>query len=379
MVYGVSRIALPSADCSDATRVHNDPLVSTNRYSGNRQAGSSQKTEDFVAGPENALVVSALQRIAERFGSSEEPPLLNPLVLVGPSGYGKSHLARGIVRLWTMQERAVQNKAMLELDMQGGPSSSEYLRAIDFARQLRTAREEGLLDPLRNRLANLHLLVIEDLQNLPKNTYVQRELRDNLDVLFDTQATIVITTNKPLASIEGFEPGLRDRLNAGLTIRLQPPGFEARQEVLRIAAEQRGLTLAHDQLLHLAQTNEGTVPQLLRLLSQRELISTVDSATDLRKPLKFKQILAVVARYFSLTQAALCSPARRKSLVYARAMAIHLARSLTDLSYAQIGQHLGSRDHTTIMHASQSIRDRITNDTTIQQDIEELRRILTAV
>jgi chromosomal replication initiator protein len=87
----------------------------------------------------------------------------------------------------------------------------------------------------------------------------------------------------------------------------------------------------------------------------------------------------VVARYFSLTQAALRSPTRRKSLVHARSIVIHLARKLTDLSYAQIGQGLGRRDHSTIMHAHRNIQKLLTNDHATQQAIDQLQRILTAV
>lgn len=102
-------------------------------------------------------------------------------------------------------------------------------------------------------------------------------------------------------------------------------------------------------------------------------------AGPLRPPLQVKQIIAVVARYFSLTQAALRSSARRRSLVYARGIAIYLARTLTDLSYAQIGQTLGRRDHSTVMHASRTIEKRLVSDAGTQQDIEQLQRILTAV
>jgi chromosomal replication initiator protein len=86
----------------------------------------------------------------------------------------------------------------------------------------------------------------------------------------------------------------------------------------------------------------------------------------------------VAARYYSLTQAALLSSARRKSLVHARRIIVYLARLLTDLSYAQIGQGLGRRDHSTIMHAQRSIQDLVATDAATQRDLEELRRILTS-
>ena len=361
MVYGVSRIALPSCHLGDSMRLDRDFRM---------------RSADFFAGPENQLAVPALENLLSSLDDDfdSEPPsphLFSPLVLLGPTGSGKSHLARGVVRHWNTRRESSDD------------STVEYLTAIDFARQLRAAREEKKLDEFRDRLAALQLFVLEELHRLPLNLFVQRELRDTVDTLLDADAAIVITSQSPPASIPDLEAGLRDRLSGGLTVRLQNPSFDTRVELLREAAAERRLAIDEQQLQQLAQRVEGPVPQLFRAIAEFELTQT-DSPAELsgigdRPPLSFKQILAVVARYFSLTQAALRSPARRKSLVYARGIAVHLARSLTDLSYSQIGQSLGRRDHTTIMHANQSIEKQLATDAATQQDLEELKRILTAV
>ncbi len=360
MVYGVSRIALPSCD-----------LGGSLRSGGNL----TPRVNDFVLGPENQLALAPIEQLldtnAPTADISDFAPVFNPLLLLGPTGMGKSHLARGITRHWHATV---------------GETFVEYLTAVDFARQLRAAREENLLDGFREKLASLRLLVLEDLHRLPIRIFVQRELRDTLDTLLEDGASIVITSQTPPATMPDLEAGLRDRLCGGLTVRLQSLGIETRIELLRQAASERGVSIDDDQLGRLAEKVEGPAPQLFRAIAEYELSRSEPATEDAlavgigdRPPLKFKQILAVVARYFSLTQAALCSPVRRKSLVYARGVAIHLARSLTDLSYAQIGHCLGRRDHTTVMHASRSIDKRLATDATTQQDVEELKRILTAV
>ena len=354
MVYGVSRIALPCSDLSGPLRATTSPTK-----------GPTKGIPEFVAGPENRLTVPALQQLLAGDDLAAAAQLFNPLVLLGSSGTGKTHLARGITRHWNslLDEEKVK-----------------YLTAIDFARQLHAAREEKQLDSFRDRLAGLHLLVLEDLHRLPLRIYVQRELRDTLDVLLEAGAVIVVTSQQPPATMAGLDAGLRDRLSSGLTLRLQTPGIEARQELLRQTAAERGLHLGDEQLLQMAQKVEGPAPQLFRAVAEYQLPDTQESpANGLRPVLELKQIIAVVARYFSLTQAALRSPARRKSLVYARSVAIHLARTLTDQSYAQIGDSLGRRDHTTILHASRTLKKRLTTDASTQKDIEELKRILTAV
>jgi chromosomal replication initiator protein len=89
-----------------------------------------------------------------------------------------------------------------------------------------------------------------------------------------------------------------------------------------------------------------------------------------------KQIIAVTARYFTITQAALTGPSRRTSLVLARNVVVHLARHLTGLSYAEIGRALGGRDHTTIMHADRRLADQLLHDPAVQQSVDELDRLV---
>jgi chromosomal replication initiator protein len=316
----------------------------------------------FVAGSENRLAVAALQHLLQGDPLCVDALWCSPLVLTGPTGVGKSHLARGIARHWSQLI---------------GEQGVGYFTAIDFARQLRDSRDQGELEQFRERLAALRLLVIENLQQLPQRVFVERELRDTLDTLADSGAAVVITAR----DVTPLDAGLRDRLLGGMTLRLSPPGVEARREILQMAAESRGIALADDRLQSLAQHTEGPVPLLMRALAEQQLQSTTGEnvASACREPIALKQIVAVVARYYSLTQAALVSAARRKSLVHARQVVVYLARLLTDMSYAQIGQGLGRRDHSTIMHAQRCLQNLAATDPTTQRDLEELRRIITAV
>lgn len=343
MVDGVTLIDLPSCEWDSA-----DALATP--------------VPAFVAGPENRLAVAALERLLPADESSVEAQWLNPLVLTGPSGVGKSHLARGIARHWS---RLVGEEAV------------GYFTAIDFARQLHAARSDGQLEFFRALLASLRVLVVEDLQQLPQRVFVQRELRDTIDALVDAGSLVVLTAR----DFTPLDAGLRDRLLGGLGIRLCQPGFAARGELLRQASNSRGVLLSDGQVQQLAQRIDATAPQLLRALAELALQDSTGQqyATARPGPLKLKQIITVVARYYSLTQAALLSSARRKSLVHARAIIVYLARLLTDLSYAQIGQGLGHRDHSTIMHAQQSIQRLAASDAATQRDLDQLQRILTSV
>ena len=344
MVDGVTRIDLPANPRETAT-------------------GCAVRLPCFVAGPENRLVAIALERLLSGSDLRGGSQLLNPLVLTGPSGSGKTHLVQGLIRRWY---------PLL------GQGKVAYFTATDFARQLRAARNQGELTEFREMLEQLQLMVVDNLHRLPTSSYVQRELRDTIDTLIELDAVVVVTSQQSALSSAQLEAGLSDRLAAGLHLCLQPPSEAARREILQQAIQAGGFDLDSSRLDRLARRVEGTVPELMRALAESEAEQTLgwEETSKDRLPVTLKQIIAVVARYYSLTQAAICSAGRRKSLVHARAVVVHLARNLTDLSYSQIGHGLGRRDHTTIIHSQRAIKEQMSVDAETREVIDQLQRIL---
>lgn len=318
----------------------------------------------FVSGPENRLPIFALEKLLTGDGDFSTAAWATPLVLVGPTGSGKSLLVRGIVRRWL---------PVL------GPDRVAYFTAIDFARRVLAARTDGMLTDLRAALAKLQLLVIEDLQKLPAKPALHHELRDLLDRLTDTQATVLCTSQLAPLALPQMEFGLADRLGGGLVLWLNHPSSDARIELLRLVTSQRGTPIDERQLRTIAESATGPVSRLFRALREWEVAARLGlHLPDTRTSLAAKEIIAVVGRYFGVTQAALRGPSRRKSLVFARNVAVYLLRTLTGASYAQIGKEFGRRDHSTIMHSMDSVELALATDPATQQAIEDLRRILLA-
>jgi chromosomal replication initiator protein len=340
----------------------------------------------FVVGPENALLVAPIQRLLTGDDLAEVARLFNPLSLVGPSGSGKSQLVQGMIRHW---------RGVLQ------PSAVEYFTAADFGREAQAAAAEDRLPEWQTRIRGLQFLVIEDVHRLRPRTTIHQELRHTIDAILAGGGVIVITAQREPAALTQLDPGLRDRLAAGLTVRLQRPGLAAREAILRVAANARGVLVEDVQLAQLARREAATPAELIGRLKnssgalQRSLNSSgslplegragegVEAGTRVAPPggqegggQTLRHIIAVTARYFTVTQAALTGPSRRTSLVQARNIIVHLARQLTDLSYAEIGRALGGRDHTTIMHADRRLAEQREHDPAIQQSLDELDRLV---
>ena len=367
MIDGVLQLELPGSDAP---------------------AAASGMLPSFVVGPENELVVAPLARLLGDLPLDQASQFFNPLVLVGASGSGKSQLVQGIVR-----------HQRIKL----APSQVEYFAAADFCREVQAASDESRIPAWRSGIRTLRLLVIEDLQRLRPRPMFQQELRDAVDAITAAGGVVVFTAEREPASLSHLDQGLRDRLAGGLTVRLQRPSLAARRAILQLAASARGIMLTDAELGRLAQREAGSPAELIGRVAHLNSSGSLplagragegggthspvatptpqggggQSGSDGREDFaQLKQIIAVTARFYSLTQAALIGPSRRTSLVEARNITVYLARRLTTLSYADIGRGLGHRDHTTIMHAERRLTERLAHDPVTQQAVDEIDRLL---
>jgi chromosomal replication initiator protein len=355
-------------------------------------AGSAQP---LLIGAENGLLAPPLRRLLNAsVDLTEAASQFNPLVIVGPPGSGKSHIAQGLIRAWSDRLEA---------------SAIAYFTAADFGRDLQAARADERLLAWQKSLRAVRLLVIEDIDRLRPSAAIQRELRQVIDAIIATGGMVVVTALREPTASPQLDSGLRDRLVAGLTVRLRRPELAARRAILSQAAAASGLSLAPPQLDQLAKKECSTPAQLMGRLAALHhetsgslptagmgAPSTGDPKSPVRRSYRShsegegreagasvtdihvtpKQILALAARYFGLTQAALTGPSRRTSLVEARNVIVHLARRHTTASYAEIGRTLGNRDHTTIMHADRRLAERLLTDPATQRAVDELDRLL---
>ena len=333
------------------------------------QDGGAVSPCHFVAGPENRLVDVAVRSMLD------EPVIgYNPLVLYGPSGTGKSHVAGGLAELWKARNRRQRVVSTM---------------AVDFARELADAIESQAVEEFRTKYRTANLLVFEDLGQLATRRSgklsAQEELIHTLDALLAEERWAIVTASASPAELPGLLPALQSRLAAGLTIPLAPPGPEARLTVLRQLAGLREIELPESVARVLAEGLGGTVPELAGALMQLAMpadfgADPIDLHTakqylverNHRAQPTLREIALATSRHFSLKLSDLRSPTRRRALVTARGVAIYLARRFSGKSFQEIGQYLGGRDHTTVMHGFQRTEQMIATDAAIHEAIEHL-------
>jgi chromosomal replication initiator protein len=363
--------------------------------------GGTTAAGHFVAGPENRLVEVAVHSVLaeppesprEQFDRRlESPPTIlsyNPLVLYGPSGTGKSYLARGMAAAWKARTRQSPEDRTRRVR----PTLVVCTTAVDFARELAEAIETQAVEEFRAKHRGAALLVVEDLGMLATRKAgklnAQEELIHTLDALLAEDRWVIATASAPPAELPDILPALKSRLTGGLTIPLAPPGPEARLAIIQQLAALRNLELPEPVAQVLAEGLGGTAPELAGSLLELVMPTRLRRGRlDLQRAKQYlagrnrtrqptlHEIALLTARHFSLRLADLRSSARRRALVTARGVAVYLARRLTDESLQEIGGYFGGRDHTTVLHSCRQTEELMKSDPTIRQSVESLQKIL---
>lgn len=325
----------------------------------------------FVAGHENRLLAAAFGRLldAERV-RREGPGVPAPLLLVGPSGCGKTHLARGLAEAW----HAASDDGKVA-----------YMTASDFRRQVAAAIADRAIDALRSELRRCRLLAIDDVHRLGGDGFAAEELIHTIDALEESGGVLLAASSRPPSEVPRLGRTAVSRLVGGTTLQIAPLGEHARGELLRLALAALGVRATDDALQRLARHAPQQAPGVFRVATQlrrqvragatlddalaEELLRT--GATAPSPPLA--DIVDAVCEYYGIPKSVLTSASRKQSTVFARAVAIYLARELTPLSYDQIGRRLGGRDHTTVLHNYRRIAGAVAGDRALQSALGELR------
>lgn len=383
---------------------------------------------EFVAGPENQLLVAAIRgclanlevggeanggalggvretahrslaaasgRPGETFPAAdsawiecgvacEEPPVIDArqslLILHGPPGTGKSHLAFGLYQQW---RRHRPHEPAL------------YLAAVDFARGIHEALDARTIDAFREHLRSAGLLVIEDLGHLASRTTAQIELMSLLDDVADPcqpSAQVVLTSRLAPEQMASLAPGLAARLSSGVSVSMALPSAATRRELLSRLAQQRRTPISAQALGLLAESVAGPAPELFGALLHLETAAIVEGhridvpqvhqyvarRSGPRTP-SLRGIAVQTARFFSLEITDLKSPSRRRAVVLARGVAMYLARQLTGKSLEEIGHFFGGRDHTTVLHGCRKMEQVLKTDPDARLAVRQLHQTLAGV
>jgi chromosomal replication initiator protein len=328
--------------------------------------------ENFVVGLTNNLAFAAAQAVVENPGIA-----YNPLYIYGPSGVGKTHLMQAIAN-----ELIAKNP-----DTKPVFASSERFMN-DFVESIKSKSTESF----RHRYRSCDILLIDDIQFISGKDSTQEEFFHTFNDLHSKNSQLVFTSDRPPNEIEKLESRLASRFQGGLMVDVQLPDFDTRMAILKAKLSEKNEELSEEFLNMIAENItsntrelEGKLTQLLqrrRLTGQPLNEETVMKVLGTRPAVKRenldpKQVLDSVNKYFNISMADIIGPRRQKELVLPRQIAMFLMYDECKTPFEKIGEILGGRDHTTIMHGVDKIRESANRAREVQRLIIEIRQKLT--
>lgn len=310
-------------------------------------------------------------------------PRFNPIVFHGPTGTGKTFLARGLVQL-----RNSTNPH----------ASSVITSGADFARDYANAVVTDSLPDFRKRFRSPAMLMVDDLDRLQDKVPAQSEMINTLDELDRKRCQVLVTMKEAPLETVGLAPALASRLSGGLSVPMTTPGHTGRQAILAQLLKLHDMKLTDEAMELLVRSllfaPVGSAPSFADLnhLVTNLLALTAEGpseigADDLRPWLAEQQaaryvplnrITRQVSRYFQLHVSDLKGPTRQQRVVRARGVAMFLARQWTGKSLEQVGRHYGNRDHTTVLHACRKTEELMATDPAVRQAVDDLNKQLAA-
>ncbi|MBX7443250.1 MULTISPECIES: chromosomal replication initiator protein DnaA [unclassified Arthrobacter] len=324
--------------------------------------------DTFVIGSSNRFAHAAAVAVAEAPAKA-----YNPLFIYGDSGLGKTHLLHAIGHYARRLYSGIRVRYV---------NSEEFTN--DFINSIRD--DEGA--SFKTTYRNVDVLLIDDIQFLAGKDRTLEEFFHTFNSLHNNNKQVVITSDQPPKLLAGFEDRMKSRFEWGLLTDIQPPELETRIAILRKKALSEGLSAPDDALEYIASKISSNIRELEGALIRVTAFASlnrqpVDVALaemvlkdlitdDGAEEITSSQILQQTADYFKLSMEELCSKSRTRTLVTARQIAMYLCRELTDMSLPKIGQELGGRDHTTVIHADRKIRELMAERRVIYNQVTEL-------
>lgn len=326
--------------------------------------------ESFVVGPFNELAHAASQAVIKNPGRA-----YNPFFIFGNTGHGKTHLIQAIGNF--IKKTHPEKKVY-------------YVSSEKFAQDYVNALQSNQINSFKDRYRKYDVFIMDDIQFLSNKEKVQEEVFHLFNALHENNKQIVFSCDKHPNVIPNLEDRLRSRFSSGMIVDIPYPDFESRAAIIKTKAQLAGFSVSDEIINYVAQAIEGNIRELegilnslvcqtqlkSRELSLNEVKNLVRANAKPKKTISVKDIVKIVADFYNIEEESIYDKTRRKEVVRPRQVAMYLLREDCSISYPSIGQKLGGRDHTTVIHSCEKVKNDIKTDTTLSHEINQIRSLL---
>jgi len=329
--------------------------------------------DNYIEGECNRLARSAGLSISLKPGGTS----FNPLFIFGGVGLGKTHLAQAI---GNEIRNNFKNKVVL------------YVQSEQFSNQYVESVRNNILNDFINFYQLIDVLIVDDVQFFANKEKTQDVFFHIFNSLHQNNKQLILTSDTSPKDMRGLEERLLSRFKWGLAAELQKPDFETRIQILENKMHVNGISLPKDVVEYIAyhvntsiRELEGSLISLLAHASLMKREVNVNLAKEIlknfikksAKELTIEHIQRLVGDHMSVTIEDIKSKTRKRNIVQARQISMYFSKKLTNSSLCVIGKHFGNRDHSTVIHACQTVNDLKDTDPEYLNRLNEIQKLIT--
>ena len=326
---------------------------------------------NFIIGTFNELAHAAAQAVIKKLGI-----MYNPLFIHGLTGHGKTHLIQAV---GNYVKTTYPGKKVY------------YMTSEHFVQDCMNALQTNKMHIFKEKYRKYDVLIVDDIQFFSDKQRSQEELFHLFNTLYDNNRQIIFSSDKHPHFITGLEDRLKSRMAAGMIVDIPPPDEESRTAIINAKAAQLGIPLSKEVVDYLSHTINGNIRDLEgavnTLLCHTQLKDKEMSLIDVRnyiknnlKPKKtvaVKDVVRIVSDFYNIKEESIYEKTRHKEVIKPRQVIMYLLREDFNHSYPAIGQKLGGRDHTTVIHSCEKIKTDIKADQSLLEEVGQIRNLLT--
>lgn len=337
----------------------------------NKEDGLNPKymLESYIVGDFNNVAFAAAQSIINNPGGS-----YNPFFVYGPSGLGKTHLLQAI---GNKIKTTHQNKKIF------------YTTLEKFYMDFVSATSQNKINFFKEKYRKYDVFIVDDIQFITGKEKTQDELFHIFNFMYHDNKQIIFSADTHPNMIIGLDDRIRTRFNQGMVVDINPPSFESRLAILKGKIRSLNINIEDVILEYIATNTSSSIRDLEGILNnillQKEVRGglTLENVKDFlkntiknKKSISITEVVKKVSEYYGLKDDYIYNKTRRKDIIKPRQIIMYLLREIYDISYPVIGEKLGGRDHTTVIHSYEKIKREIKTDAYLAKEIEDLQNIL---
>ncbi len=325
--------------------------------------------ESFIVGPFNEFAYAASQAVIKKPGI-----VYNPLFIYGNTGHGKTHLIQAV-------GNSIKNSSNRKVFYTTSEKfSQEYINALQLNKP----------NFFKEKYRKYDVLIMDDIQFFSGKMKIQEELFHLFNHLYENNKQIIFSSDKHPGLIQDLEERLKSRFSAGMIVDIPAPDNESRAAIIKSKSVTFPYPISKECIDYLAFSINGNIRELEgvlnsilcqcqlkeRELSLNEIKNLIKNIAKPKKIISTKEVVKTVSEFYNIEEQLIYDKTRKKEIIKPRQIIMYILREDFNISYPAIGEKLGGRDHTTVMHSCEKIKNDIKIDESLNQEINQLRSIL---